>query len=387
MSTSSERRRAYTGPALLSHGFRPFFLFAGIWAALALSIWVTALATGQHLPSRMFGADWHIHEMVFGYSSAVMAGFLLTAIPNWTGRMPVVGWPVAALVGLWIAGRLAIALSDFLHPFIAALIDVGFLVVFGVVIAREILAGKNWRNLKVLGLVLVLTIANVLFHWESYNSQAYSGYGVRLGIGTVIFLIMLIGGRVIPSFTRNWMARHGVDAFPIANNRFDTIAMGFSGLAIMAWVAAPAFLGTQALSLIAAALHTIRLARWFGWRTLKEPLVTILHVAYLFIPLGFAMLALGDPLQIPHAWMVGAVGGMTMAMMTRVSLGHSGRALQSNAGIVTIYTAILTAAIFRITSEVFPTIDALLYISATAWIFGFLAFVVIYMPILAGPRK
>lgn len=385
MSNSSSRRRAFTGPVLFSHGFRPFFLFAGIWAALALTIWITTLATGTGVPSQMLGADWHMHEMLFGYSTAVIAGFLLTAVPNWTGRMPVVGWPVAALSGLWVAGRIAVTFSDYLTTPIAALIDVSFLVALGAIIAREVFAGKNWRNLKVLGIVSVLAIANAIFHYEASIGVAYSGYGVRLGIGAVISLIMLLGGRVIPSFTRNWMVRHGVTTLPTPNNRFDSIAMLAGGLAVVFWIALPDFIGTRALMLSAGIIHTGRVARWYGWTTLKEPLVAVLHATYAFIPIGFVSLAI-NPVQIPHAWMVGAIGGMTMAMMTRVSLGHSGRALKSNGKVVAIYLLLLIAVTFRMASEYFPTQDTLLYISATGWILGFFLFVVAYLPILAKPK-
>lgn len=386
MSTSSTQRRAYSGPILFSHGFRPFFLFAGIWAALALTIWITTLVTGTGVPSQMYGADWHMHEMLFGYATAVIAGFLLTAVPNWTGRMPVVGWPVAALSGLWVAGRVAVTFSDYLTPLIAALIDVSFLITLGAVIAREVFSGKNWRNLKVLGLVTVLALANAIFHYEAATGSAYSGYGVRLGIGGVIFLIMLLGGRVIPSFTRNWMMRHGVQTLPTPNNRFDSIALLAGGLAVVFWIASPDFIGTRALTLSAGIINLGRVARWKGWTAMQEPLVVVLHASYVFIPVGFISLAI-NPVQIPHAWMVGAIGGMTMAMMTRVSLGHSGRPLQSNRKVVAIYLLLLIATVFRMASEYLPTVDALLHISATGWILAFLGFVIVYFPILTQPRK
>ena len=194
-----------------------------------------------------------MHEMVFGYSTAVIAGFLLTAVPNWTGRMPVVGGPVAALTGLWIAGRIALLASDFLPSLVAP------------IIAREVIAGKNWRNLKVLGIVLVLATANILFHIEAANGSAYSGFGIRLGIGATLFLIILIGGRVIPSFTRNWMVRNGSTHLPTPVNRFDSISIGFGGLALLAWVIAPEFVAVRGLSLIAGVLHLIRVTRWYGW--------------------------------------------------------------------------------------------------------------------------
>lgn len=394
MSTSSERRRAYSGPTLLSHGFRPFFLFAGIWAALALTIWIYSLISGQSVPSRLPGAEWHMHEMVFGYTTAVIAGFLLTAVPNWTGRLPVVGWPVALLAGLWVAGRIATFFSLYLPVLLASVIDISFLLVLGGIIGQEVVAGKNWRNLKVLVVVLLLALANAMFYVESANGTAFEGYAIRLGVGTIILLIMLIGGRVIPSFTRNWMMRNNVAGVPTPFNRFDMVAMVVGGGAIAFWVLAPENTALRWVLGLAGLLHLIRVARWAGWKTFAEPMVAVLHVAYVFIPVGFIMLALGDilpgwrgPLEIPHAWMVGAIGGMTLAMMTRVSLGHSGRALQSSRAIVATYAAILVAVLFRIASEMVPGADYLLDISAIGWIGGFAGFAIIYFPILARPRR
>jgi uncharacterized protein involved in response to NO len=386
MLTTSERRRAYKGPILFSHGFRIFFLLAGIWAALAMTLWVAFLATGTQIPSRIIGADWHMHEMVFGYSSVVIAGFLLTAVPNWTGRLPVLGWPVVGLSSIWVAGRLAIFISEWMPAFVAPLIDSAFLVVLAAVLAREIIAGKNWRNLKVLGVVALLAIANGIFHYEALNGSAFGGYGIRLGVGTIVFLIILIGGRVIPSFTRNWLVRQGPGRLPTPINRFDTFAISIAIAALLTWIIAPEFIGGRILSALAAVTHSVRLARWAGWRTMAEPLVLILHIGYAFVPLGFLLSAIGDGTQIPHAWMVGVIGVVTIAMMTRVSLGHSGRPLASTKAIVAVYIAVILAAFLRITTDYMPDQTYLLYTSATLWIAGFAGFVIVYYPILAKPR-
>lgn len=386
MQTTSERRRAYKGPILFSHGFRIFFLLAGSWAALAMTLWVVFLATGHQIPSRMIGADWHMHEMVFGYSSVVVAGFLLTAVPNWTGRLPVLGWPVVGLSSIWVAGRAAVFVSEWLPAFVAPLIDSAFLIVLAAVLAREIIAGKNWRNLKVLGVVALLAISNGIFHYEALNGSAFGGYGIRMGVGTIIFLIILIGGRVIPSFTRNWLVRQGPGRLPTPVNRFDTFAISIAIAALLTWMVAPEFVGGRILNTLAAVIHAIRLARWAGWRTMAEPLVIILHIGYAFVPLGFLLSAIGDGTQIPHAWMVGVIGVVTMAMMTRVSLGHSGRPLASTKAIAALYVAVVLAALLRITTDYIPDQTYLLYTSATLWIVAFAGFAVVYYPILAKPR-
>jgi len=386
MQTTSERRRAYEGPILFSHGFRVFFLLAGIWAALAMSLWVVFLATGTQIPSRMIGADWHMHEMVFGYSSVVIAGFLLTAVPNWTGRLPVLGWPVVGLSSIWVAGRIAVFVSEWLPTIVAPLVDSAFLIVLAAVLAREIIAGKNWRNLKVLGVVALLAISNGIFHYEALNGSALGGYGIRLGVGTIVFLIILIGGRVIPSFTRNWLARQTPGRLPTPINRFDTFAIAIAIATLLTWIIIPEFVGVRILSALAAVTHAVRLARWAGWRTMAEPLVLILHIGYAFVPLGFLLVAIGDNSQIPHAWMVGVIGVVTMAMMTRVSLGHSGRPLASTKPIIAIYVAVVLAALLRILTEFMPEQTHLLYASATLWIAAFAGFAIVYYPILAKPR-
>ena len=386
MPTTSEQRRAYKGPILFSHGFRIFFLLAGSWATLSMTLWVVFLATGQTIPSRMSGADWHMHEMVFGYTSVVIAGFLLTAVPNWTGRMPVLGWPVVGMSALWLAGRGAIFISIWLPAFIAPMVDVSFLLVLAAVLAREIIAGKNWRNLKVLGVVALLTIANIVFHVESVNGTAFGGYGIRLGVGTIVLLIVLIGGRIIPSFTRNWLVRQGPGRLPTPTNRFDLITVGLTAVTLLAWVILPEFIGSRILSAVAAVLNAVRLSRWAGWRTMAEPLTIILHVGYAFIPVGFLMVTIRDGAQIPHAWMAGVIGVTTIAMMTRVSLGHSGRPLASTSGTKGVYVALIAAALLRITAEFLPGVSSLLYASATAWIVGFGTFIVVYYPIWTKPR-
>ena len=353
---------------------------------MAMILWVAFLAAGHNIPSRMVGADWHMHEMVFGYSSAVIAGFLLTAVPNWTGRLPVLGWPVVGLSAVWVAGRVAIFFSEWLPTFVAPIVDTAFLVVLAAVLAREIIAGKNWRNLKVLGVVVILALSNALFHIEALNGSAFGGYGIRLGVGTVVLLIILIGGRIIPSFTRNWLVRQGPGRLPTPINRFDVFSIGLAIVTLLMWAILPEFIGVQILAALAAVTHAARLARWAGWRTLSEPLVIILHVGYVFVPIGFLLLAIGDRTLIPHAWMVGVIGVMTIAMMTRVSLGHSGRAISSTRAITAIYVSVILAALLRITSEFMPDLSYLLYASATAWIVGFAGFAIAYYPILAKPR-
>ena len=210
MTSTTDRMRAWTGPAILAYGFRPFFLGAAVWAALAMMLWLPMLSGGPGLPTAFDPVSWHAHAFLFGYLGAVVAGFLLTAVPNWTGRLPIVGWPLGGLAVLWLAGRAAVAVSGGLPASMVAAVDLAFPLVLASVIGREIVAGRNWRNLIVLALLAVFIAGNALFHWEAARGDlAAQGYGLRLGLGAGVMMIAVIGGRVVPSFTRNWLVKRG----------------------------------------------------------------------------------------------------------------------------------------------------------------------------------
>lgn len=381
------RRRDYAGPALFSYGFRPFFLGAAIWAALGILLWLPQYFGELTLPTAFGPLDWHIHEMIYGYVGAVIAAFLLTAIPNWTGRLPVNGMALAALAGLWVAGRAAILTSAIIGEGIAAVIDIAFLAVLAAMAAREIIAGNNWRNLRVLILLLVLIAGNVMFHLESLW-RGTADYGVRIAIAAVVALIMLIGGRIVPSFTRNWLVRQNPGRLPQPFGRFDALALAGSVLALVAWIALPQHIVTGVLLLAAGVVQSVRLARWAGDRTFADRLVLVLHVAYAFVPLGFLLLgaAILWPLDLPtsaalHAWTAGAFGLMTLGVMTRASLGHTGRDLVASIPTQLIYLAALIAALSRIAAAFAPSV-LLFHIAAFAWIAAFAGFAAVYGPLL-----
>ena len=392
MATSAAQIRAYTGPALLSYGFRPFFLFGALWAALAVVLWLPMLSGHLVLPSTLAPLEWHVHELVYGYVPAIVAGFLLTAVPNWTGRLPVVGMRLAMLFAIWIAGRLAMLFSLPIGAGIAAAVDLAFLAVLGLVIAREIVAGKSTRNLKVLAGVALLLTGNALFHLEVIAGIG-DGHGTRLGIAAAILLIMLIGGRIIPSFTRNWLVRSGPGRLPTPFDRFDAAVLFASGVALASWTIAPQAATTAVLAVAAAVLNAVRLGRWAGDRTTDEPLVLILHIAYAFIPIGFFLLALGigqpdvvAPSGSLHGWTTGAVGIMTLAVMTRASLGHTGRPLIATRPVQLIYLAAVVAALARIAAAFDVLRELMLQLSATAWAAAFGGFVIAFGPQLLRRR-
>jgi uncharacterized protein involved in response to NO len=220
---------------LLSYGFRPFFLLGSNYAGLAVLIWLPVFYGELSLHSAFAPRDWHVHEMLYGYLPAVITGFLFTAIPNWTGRLPIQGKPLLALVLVWAAGRVGVTVSADVGWVTAAAIDVGFLALIVAAAAREILAGKNWRNLKVVGLVGLLLAGNAAFHLEAHFNGA-ADYGVRIGIAVVVLLIAVIGGRIIPSFTRNWLARKNPGRLPSPFGTFDMAVVGANAAALSAWV-------------------------------------------------------------------------------------------------------------------------------------------------------
>jgi len=384
-----QRRRDYAGPAIFSYGFRPFFLGGAAWAALSVALWLPQYFGDLSLPTAFSPLDWHIHEMIYGYVAAVVAGFLLTAIPNWTGRLPVNGSPLAALFMLWLAGRLAVAGSAIWGMWLAAAVDVAFLVLLAAVALAEILAGRNWRNLRVLVMIGVLIAGNVVFHLEAIL-RGSADYGMRIGIAALISLIMLVGGRIVPSFTNNWLTRNNPGRLPVAFSRYDAVSIMISALALASWIALPQAAISGVALTIAGLLQAVRQVRWAGDRTLPDRLVLVLHVAYAFVPVGFLLTAAAIlwPADWPtsagiHAWTAGAVGMMTLAVMTRASLGHTGQPLVASMPTQLIYLCALVAALSRIAAAFIPS-NALLSVAALAWVLAFGGFVAAFGPLLAA---
>lgn len=387
-----QKLRTFQGPALLSHGFRPFFLFGAIYAGAMIPLWLVAFAGHISLSTAFAPRDWHVHEMLFGYVGAVVAGFLLTAIPNWTGRLPIQGGPLALLFGSWVAGRLATSFSDIIGWRSALAVDAAFLVLLAAAAAREIVAGRKWNNLKVVVIVSLLAVVNIAFHLEAHF-RGLAEYATRGGIALVVTLVCVIGGRIVPSFTRNWLARREPGRLPVPFNRFDAAVMVVGVCAMTLWVAFPTGPSTAAALTVAGALHLVRLVRWAGERTFSDRLVLILHAAYAFVPAGFFLSAMSAADLVAsgagvHAWTGGAIGSMTLAVMTRASLGHTGQALKASALVQAVYAAILIAAVVRVCAALEPAHSIpLLMASGVAWMFAFFGFAVAYAPLLCRTRR
>jgi uncharacterized protein involved in response to NO len=381
-------------PIFLTQGFRPFFFAAALWSAVALLLWLLIYAAGLSVPSRFEPLSWHMHEMLFGFIMAAIAGFLLTAIPNWTQRLPVSGGPLALLAALWLLGRIACLVSAAMPAWVAIAADLSFPVVLVAVVAREIIAGRNWRNLPMVAPVTLLGFANLLMHLEATGLPVPSGLGWRLGLAAVIVLVSVVAGRIVPSFTRNWLAkRRGAD-LPAPHGWVDRVALGVLHAGLFGWAIFPEF-GVIGLILLAgAALNLWRLLRWRGAATTAEPLLLILHVGYGWLVLGAGLLGasmLDD--HVPqsaaiHALTAGAIGTMILAVMTRATRGHTGRDLTADHMTGLIYILVNLAAATRVTAALITAWTLpLLIASACFWVAAFGGFLLRYGPMLLGPRE
>jgi uncharacterized protein involved in response to NO len=380
--------------ALLSYGFRPFFLGAALWACIAMVLWIGLLPGFWTFATGYGVIAWHAHEFLFGYIAAVITGFILTAIPNWTGRFPPQGKPLLALFALWLAGRAAMLATDKIGSGAASIVDCSYLIVLTAVVTREIVAGSNRRNLRVAVLIGLTAVANIVFQAEVLIYAAPT-YGLRLAVAAIVGLIMVVGGRITPSFTSNWLTRQRSEKRPAPLDRFDIGSIALAALALIVWIAAPESYGTAALLLLMAIAQTKRLSRWAGARTWREPILFILHVGYAFVPLGALFLSLSIlwPQIVPasgalHAWTTGAMGIMTLAVITRATLGHTGREVVSTPATILIYGAMLVATLSRITASLLPAIyyQALL-VAGVAWLLAFGIFLLAYGPMLLGAKQ
>jgi uncharacterized protein involved in response to NO len=358
---------------LFALGFRPFYLLAGLYAALALP--VHALQYAGVLP----GVDplWHAREMLFGYAFAVIAGFLFTAVRNWTARETPSGTTLAAIAGLWLAARL---IAPFALP-VAAALDALFALAVAWGIGRPLVASGNRRNLFLVGIVLALGATGVAF-------LAWPGQALRLGLDLVLVVMAVIAGRVVPMFTNN--AVPGARA--MQNGRLEAAAL--ASLVLLLFLDAAGVERTAAaLAFLAAGLHGARLALWKPWKTWRKPILWILHVAYAWIVVhlalrGLAAFGLAPASLATHALTAGAIGGLTLGMMTRTARGHTGRTLEAGPMEVAAYVLVVAAAVVRVLVPLALPGAYLgsIVVSGLLWSGAFALFVVAYAPVLAGPR-
>ncbi len=372
-------------PVLLSVAFRPFFLLAAIWAAASMGLWLAALTGASWLPAP--GPAWHAHELLFGVVAAAAAGFALTAVATWTGTPALAGWPLLGLVLLWLAGRLIWLITGG-PTLVTAGVNLMFLPAVCLALLSRLLPAGNRRNYPLALILLVFTAAQATW----YFGPAWQQLGVSAGMLTVAAMISLIGGRITPAFTRNWLRAH---------QRLETVrdfpALEIANVGALLLAAVAILLGmtglTAGLTLIAAAAAAARCTGWNSGRILGEPLLWVLHLAWLWLVLGLLLNGLTGLGLLPmslgwHALGAGTIGTILIGVMTRVSLGHTGRPLVLPQGSTFLYVLITLAALSRVGSAAFPALNTLpmLAFAAIAWFAAWIGFLLLFAPMLLSPR-
>jgi uncharacterized protein involved in response to NO len=386
------RRRMANSYPFFRGGFRPFFFGGAAWAVIAIALWIGSLTGAITFPTAIDPLAWHRHEMLFGFVGAIVSGFLLTAVPNWTGRLPIAGWPLAGLFALWGIARIAVLFSGVVTIPAAATLDVGFFVVLALLAAREVLEANN-RNIPVVGLILLFGLADAIDYLAVTGTIPTPDLGWQIALSIVLLLISLIGGRIIPSFTRNWLAKRGVrEGLPTQAGKFDLFVIGVTAFALLAWLSGPATAPIGAILIAAAALQLVRWLRWRGYRTFADPLVLVLHVGYAWLPIGLALLGFSLMGAVPrsaaiHALTAGAMTTMILAVMTRASLGHTARELKANAATIVLYLLATAGALLRVSASLrLVDYDLGIEVAGLVWGAALVLFLIAYAPVLWRPR-
>ncbi len=381
-------------PPLFGYGFRPFFLAAGLAAVLLIPWWVASLELGVPLATVWPATLWHGHEMVFGFIVAALSGFLLTAVPSWTGQRGFAGWPLLLLAALWLVGRLLVASSTHWPPLLTAGVDLAFLPVLALILLPPLSRARN-RNTPLLVVLAALCGANGFFYWAvGHGDTVHAHRALVAAVNIVLLLVTVIGGRIVPAFTASALKSRG-DTHPLkALPGISAVTITVMLVVIIVDLALPDTRLAGWCAALAAGVQALRLAQWGGLRTLRLPIVWILHVAYLWLPVGFALKALwlltGAPFAAfwLHALTIGAAATMIVAVITRASLGHTGRPLVASPITVLAYVLLTAAAAVR---SLGPALSVLPYaavvgLSALLWTAAFLLFLWVYAPILLTRR-
>jgi uncharacterized protein involved in response to NO len=377
-----------------AYGFRPFFFVAGVYAAVALGAWLVIYASGSAPLAGLPPQYWHAHEMLFGFVAAAVAGFMLTAVPSWTGGRGFAGWPLKILVLLWLTGRLAFALAATLPVVLLAILELAFIPALILTIAPSLLRAPS-RNTPLLLVLLVFWASDLVFMLGvAYQDVAMSARGLRGGLDLVLVLITVIGGRIVPAFTGNALRARAVTVTLRASPLLERLTISAMLAYAIADVTAPMHGLTGTIAALAGVAQALRLAGWQGVRTLSQPIVWVLHLGYLWLPVGLflkALYVLGDvgwAVHFQHALGAGAAGTMILAVMTRASLGHTGRPLQVRR-IVTLAYVLLTGgvAVRVFGPALLPGSYLATVVTAGAlWVIAFALFVYAYAPVLLRPR-
>ena len=381
-------------PMVFAYGFRSSFLLAGVGAMLLVPLWALSFVAGTPLGSAWPPMLWHAHEMLFGFVASAMAGFLLTAVPSWTGQKGSTGAPLVVLASLWLTARVLIASSSLWPAVLIAAIDLAFLPTLGILVVKPLLSSRN-RNTKLLAVLGLFWLTDLVFQIGLIRHDApLALQALKVGIDIVLVLVTVIGGRLVPSFTSSSLRPLGLQ--DAVHNR-----TSLSGLAIAGMIAVtlsdivwPESRIAGAVAGVAAGLQATRLLQWATWRTLRQPIVWVLHLSYAWLPVGLALKAIALLSGAAfaafwlHALTIGALATMILAVMTRASLGHTGRALIVDPWITVAYLLLTAAALVRVfgLSAFRMNYPMVIIWSALFWTIAFALFVVVYAPILCGPR-
>jgi uncharacterized protein involved in response to NO len=389
---------AIRGFALFEAGFRVFFLLAPLYAAVAVFDWVLAYSGLVQLPIAISPTLWHAHEMIFGFAGAGVAGFFLTAVPNWTGARFVRGLPLMSLAAVWLLGRIAMCLVGLVPPVLAAVADLAFLPLLAVLVAPPLLKGGIGRNSVLLVVLAVLWLADLAMQLEFAGSPlaieiGSAARGARAGINILTFLITVIGGRIVPAFTTTRLKLEGAELLPRSFALLDRMTIAAMALVLIAELITGDSKLTGIVALVAALAQALRLFYWRGLATTGTPILWILHLGYAWLVLGLVLkgaAAFTDGLPETaalHALTVGAIGTMLTAIMSRAALGHTGRKIDAHPMTVGAYGLISLAALLRVAAPLLPAmLPSLMIASGLAWSLAFALFLAVYAPILVRPR-
>ncbi len=378
----------------MSYAFRPFFLLNGLFAIVVISVWLMALHGTRLAPVPATQPYWHGHEMVVGFAMAAMAGFVLTAVATWTNRPPLQGKLLGVLVFSWLLGRMTMAAATHVPYFLVASVDTIFPFLLALLVGREVVGGGSHRNYPIVGIITILAVLNLLYHLGAIQILAgMDRLALYFMIHLLLLMITVIAGRIIPNFTANWLRAQGHERLPENHPLSDGITMAATlatGVSVSFTPLGPV---TGVLALVAALSHAVRLSRWRGLATTSEPLLFVLHVAYLWLPVGYALTALAAfGLIFPataalHALTMGAIGNMILAVTSRVALAHTGRSLHAPWLIVLAYAILNAAVVARVLSPLNSGLYvAMIDLSALGWIVTFGIFTAVYWPVLTRPR-
>ena len=377
---------------LFSYAFRPFFLLLVVQAIALVLFWSLTWSGAVSFAWQRNPIYWHGHEMLNGFAGAAIGGFLLTAVANWTNRPAVSGWPLMLLCAVWLAGRLTIG-----SAVAAAIFDIAYWSLLLMIAANEILRAGNRRNYKILFVLTAMLMMDAGWHYAELHQPTWQRQFLWAQMYLVVLLVTIIGGRIIPAFTGNWLRRQAASQqvpsvpaqMPAAFNYIDLLAiLTLVAFALSSLLAAPSIVSLL-LGIIAAGLHAVRLSRWLGHLTLSDPLVWMLHLSYAWIPLGIAFMALASGGWLPpsagiHALTTGAIAGMIVSVSSRAALGHTNRALVAHPALTFSIVLLNLTALLRVSGSVLD-IQLLVSLSSLSWIVAFLCYGYVFVPILLGP--